>query len=76
MYVTLKAKVDLPDDHPTAPWKAGETREMLRPMAEVLMRERTEDFEIVEPKPAKSTRGQTQTAVESAAPLAPADVKE
>jgi len=49
MYVTVKAKVDLPADHPQAPWKKGEAREMLAMMAEALMRERTEDFEIVEP---------------------------
>ena len=48
MNVTLKARVDLPSDHPLGPWKKGETREMLDIEAQVLMRERTEDFEIIE----------------------------
>jgi hypothetical protein len=53
MVVEIRAKAALPDDHPMAPWKKGDVRTLTKEAAELLMRERTEDFEIVEKAPKK-----------------------
>jgi len=61
MYVTIKAKVTLPADHPQAPWKKGEERDLPMQVADLLMRERTEDFSIVEAD-TRPKHGKTNTA--------------